>query len=261
MKYRTFEVLVLLFAVVATAGTVVAVSTPDTVEVVAQLLLIGIVFAALRYGSRGGALASMLGLVIYVLMRSSLIASDGLTATVLQLIGIRAVLYGSVGIVGGEICSRIKYFFMQLEHADYIDQDTHLYSAAYIEKLLRTHMAQHSRYKSVFSLIMVSLDRECMMTMKRKEAHRLMRDVGGLLRHDVRVIDEVGRLDTATFAVLLPNTPKAGAEVASGRLTRTVMPTLRKHRLDDGEAKVTALSFPEDEQAIRELIRSPEEQA
>ncbi|RJQ54257.1 MAG: diguanylate cyclase [Actinobacteria bacterium] len=260
MKYSRFELLVLVFGGGAVLGTAVSalLKQTDLVEVAAQLLLLVVLVGALHWGRRGGYAAALLAVAAYLLLRAPMILrAGGLTPTLLQLLITRSVVYGTVGIVGGEICSRIKYFFVKLEDRDYIDDVTHLYNTTYLKELLRGHVAQHQRYGAVFSLIMLSIKPE-RMPANRQEGRRLLREAGNALLGDIRLVDEIGRYGESVFCIILPNTPLSGARVAAGRLIKTASAAIAARAVDaEGAVATETLGYPGDAERVSELAGIP----
>ncbi len=257
MTYSRFELLVLIFgggAVLATAISAVLGNT-DAVEIVAQLLLLLVLLGALHWGRRGGYIAALIAVGIYLALRLPMILAAGaVSGTLVQLLVTRAVVYGAVGIVGGEICSRIKYFFLKLEDRDYIDEVTHLYNASYLRQLLRAHIAEFDRYQSIFSIVLVRLDGDKLPPLGKQQGRSVLRDAGNALLGDIRLVDEMGRFSESVFCVILPKTPLQGGQVAAGRLEKTVGNSLRSHRLrPDGMVTTEVLGYPEDKERVAQM--------
>lgn len=262
MKYSRFELLVLVFGGGAIAATVAVALTgkADPVEAVAQLLLLFVLVGAAHFGRKGGFLAALIAMAIYLAMRIPTIsASGGLTPSLAQLLLTRAGVYGVVGIVGGELCSRIKYFFLKLEGHDYIDDITHLYNQTYLRELLRSHIAQHARYQAVFSLITLHVDEAVLPPLSKANGRRVLKEVGNALLGDIRLVDEMGRLEGTTFLMVLPSTSVEGARVAAERLAKTATNTLRGNGIvpTDSTIEATALGYPEDKESVEDIAGAP----
>lgn len=258
MKYSRFELLVLVFGGGAIVGTAAAslMRKTDWVEIVGQLLLLVVLIGALHWGRKGGFAAGILAALMYMGLRVPTITTSGaLTPTLAQLLITRAVVFGAVGIVGGEICTRIKYFFLKLEDHDYIDDVTHLYNAAYIHDLFRAHIAQHERYHAVFSIVTLQLDEPKLPPLAKNAGRRVLREVGKAVLGDIRLVDEMGRLDGALFCVILPNTPLEGARVCAARLAKTATSTLRTCGVvGDDIAATDAIGYPEDKERVEAML-------
>lgn len=258
MKYSRFELLVLFFgggAIIGTAATTAS-RNSDWVEVAGQLLLLVVLFGALQWGRKGGYIAGIGATLIYFVMRVPTFATAGpFSPTLIQLTLTRAVVYGALGIVGGEIATRIKYFFVKLEDRDHIDEVTHLYNEAYIRELIRSYVGRYDRYQAVFSLVMIRIDEDRLPPLSKTPGRRLLRETGRAILGDIRLVDEMGRFDGPTFCVLLPNTPLEGARCAAARLIRTACASLKNRGIEpDGSVVAEPLGYPEDRDAISELL-------
>lgn len=257
MKYSRFEFLALLFggsAVVATVATSVL-RKADWVEIVAQLLLLGVLVGALHWGRRGGFIMGLAAMVAYVGLRIPTIGAGSLTPALAQLLITRAAVYGVVGIIGGELCTRIKYFFLKLEGNDYIDDVTHLYNASYLHKLLRSHMAQYDRYQAPFSVVLLRIPEASLPPLRKTQGKRVLRETAQALLGDIRLSDEMGRFDGASLCVLLPNTPREGGRVAAVRLAKTTAAALDRRGIRLPEAvRAEVLGCPEDRESITALL-------
>lgn len=258
MKYSRFELLVLIFgggAILATTAMALARQT-DRVEVAAQLLLLAVLVGALHWGRKGGFIAGVGAAIVYVGLRvAKLDGTASITPTLAQLLITRCVVFGAIGVVGGEICTRIKYVFLKLEDRDYIDDITHLYNTIYVRQLLRSHAGRFERYQAQFSLILLQVDETHIPPLQKPAGRRLLREVATALIGDVRLVDEMGRLDGAEFCVILPNTPLAGAKIAAQRLTKTAAAALRGRGIpSDGIVTTQALGYPENKDGVWSVI-------
>ena len=263
MKYSRFELLVLIFgggAIVGTAAASVARQAGWT-EVVGQLLLLVVLIGALRWGRKGGFAAGLIATFIYIGIRAPTIMVDGsLTPALVQLLVTRAIVFGGVGIVGGELCTRIKYLFLRLENSGHIDEVTNLYSATYMQELLRSHIGQWDRYRACFSVVTLRLDEARIPPLTKAQGRRVLRDTGSAVLGDIRLVDEMGRLDGAQFCIILPNTPLDGAKICAARLMKTAARALNAKTAErDGIASADALGYPEDEETIKALLPPLEE--
>jgi diguanylate cyclase (GGDEF)-like protein len=259
MKYSKFERLVLIFGIGAVLGTIVASLAGravggDVVEIIAQLLLIPIIVGAAHYGRIGGTVTALIVTIAYIPMR--LLTLAGMEMSFLaQLIGFRALVYLLLGIVGGEICFRIKYFLTGLEDRSYIDDVTLLYNPPYLGKLFKNYTQQFERYKNPFSVLIIEMDDRVLQTLRKNHYKKRMREIGVIIRSDVRLVDEVGRLGEDEFGLILPNTETSGASVAGKRLEKEVHRYLQKYGdLPEGAVKITVLGYPEDKEDLEKLM-------
>jgi GGDEF domain-containing protein len=199
--------------------------------------------SAVHWGRNGGFITAVIAVVVYVAMRSPLLVTEGLTQDLLDLVLVRMAAYGVVGIIGGEVCGRIKYVLARLEGGMNIDVDTNLFNQAYVSKLLTSHLGLAARYKTPFSIVLVTLSPALTSELKPARRRSLLRAVANHIRNDVRLVDEVGRLEDGRFVLLLPHTPKSGGEIAAGRVREGVRELLGAR---DEAIEARVLAVPED---------------
>jgi len=230
MQYSRFEQLVIGLGAVSILGAL-ALSMqnggPGIVEIVAQLLLLAVLVAAVHWGRRGGMIAALAASLLYMGLRIPMLsASDGVTLDGLLFMVVRIAGYGLVGIVGGEVCSRIKYVFARFDDSNTIDDWSRVYNQRHANHSIEQARARYTRYGEPFSLVVISLAPALTADMAPKRQRTLVRAVANYVRDDVRMVDEVSRLDDGRFAVLLPHTPREGGQVVNERLAAGVRNTL-----------------------------------
>ncbi len=264
MPYARFEKLVIAVGFAAIAGSLFFSYQGAVVieEIIAQLLLLGVLIGAAHWGRNGGFVAALLASLVYITMRIPLvIESEGLTTDIAALLAVRILSYGLVGIVGGELCSRLKYLFARLERSSSIDDWSQVYNQQFIARALETTLGQFDRYHSPFSVLTIEIA-EALTAELRPSRHRmLVRGVANHIRNDIRLVDEVGRLDDGRYLIVLPHTARDGALVASERISAGVADVLGAK---SDSISVTLLSAPEDRAAIVELaagLRKADESA
>lgn len=255
MKYSHFETLALILGALAVVASVfmAPTATPQAAEVAAQLLLIVVLFGALHWGRNGGFLAALLAISLYVVMRLPLLQAEGLSGDMLTMLASRAVMYTLVGIVGGELASRIKYLFARMESDALVDSITGVYSPRFAAESIMSGVGQWERYSTDFSLVRIVLEPTLYAAFKPARYRQVMRQVTGHVRNDIRMVDDLAFAAPATLIVLLPRTPGAGASVVADRLLTGVSDLLGTHR----EALVVSvLSANTDADALRKLAES-----
>lgn len=253
MRYSRFEALTIGVGGTAILATI-ALSLypePDVIELLAQVLLLGVLVAAVHWGRKGGAVAALGASVGYILLRTPFLMMGGFTPDILTLLIIRIATFGLVGIVGGEICGRIKYFFAGLEDSCSIDENTRVYNQRFIGQLLLGNVSSFRRYGAPFSICLVELSPALTAGLRPGKADCLVRAVADHIRNDVRLVDDVGRLDDGRFLLLLPHTPKDGAEIASARVRAGIRDVVGAR---DDSVSATVLSATEDLDAIQALL-------
>lgn len=253
MKYERFEIwaigvgaLVVVSALVASLGP-----APDYIEIVGQLLLLAVLVAAIHWGRRGGTIATVCASVVYIAMRLPSLAVTGLTSAELRVILVRIATYGLVGILGGEACSRVKYVLARLQDDCSIDDMSRVYNQRFTSKMLLESLSAFKRYGAVFAVVVVDIAPSVTAGLSPTRTARLVRTVADYLRNDVRLVDNVGRLEDGRFVVLLPQTPRDGAVVASTRLRRGVCETIGARQQS---VTHTVMGAAEDLEAIEALV-------
>jgi hypothetical protein len=223
MEYKGFQKTMAFFGalLILISTALVLVSTKSPEEVVGQLLFFLILLGALLYGKRGGIITGILASVIYASLHFTSIISMGV-APVLPLIIVRAAIYMVAGPLGGEIFFRIKHFMIEAGQSDFVDNDTKLFNAAYFGSLIDMESKKFERYNTISSVVTFAIDKETLKLYLDEPKTPGIKYIADGVVGNVRLVDEVGRINTETFAVILPFTPREGAEVVSKRL-RDVM--------------------------------------
>lgn len=255
MTHSRLEQLVLIIGSAAILGSLALAipvgSEPETIEVVAQLMLAAVLFAAVRHGRRGGTVAASLAAVIYVALRLPGFVAVPPTPLGLWLIAARVAAYGLVGIGGGEATHRLLYSLLELKDRSAIDEWSHALSEQFFARELEQALARSARYGEPFSLVLISISAALTSDLRPSRQRAIVRSVSNALRADVRMVDEVARLTDGRFAVLLPHTPKSGGAVACDRLVALTRTTLAAR---DEAVTAQLLGAPEDEGALRALL-------
>jgi GGDEF domain-containing protein len=253
VKYSRFELLVLGVGVIAVAGTIAfsLTSRPDPVEVLAQLLLLVALTGAVHWGRSGGMVAAVGAFLIYLLARMPLILATGWSTGTVELVLVHGVTYGFIGIVGGELCGRLKYFFARSSESPSIDECSRVYNQQFMTKLLATALGSFERYQAPFSVIVLRLAPAVTSELRVRKASSLVRAVASHLRNDVRMIDDVGHLDDGSFMLLLPHTPKTGAMVAAERVRAGVRDIVGAK---DESVTVEVMGAAEDTDDLRTML-------
>lgn len=112
-------------------------------------------------------------------------------------------------------------------------------SPAVMERVAQRELERAERYRRVFSLVLIELPAGD----AREPA------LVSCLRATLRRHDAVGRFDDGGLLVVLPETPRGGAEACVRRLRQLAEP-------ETGELQVGIASFPQDGQRWHELVRA-----
>lgn len=252
MPYGSFERLALLAGGAVVLLPLAFVAEPPLVEVAAQVLLLGVLVAAVRWGRKGGMSAAVGASLAYMLLQSpAIVAGEPMTDSLFVPLLVRVLSYGIVGVLGGELCSRMKYLLSSMEETPAVDEWTRVYNQARIAELLRNAHGLHVRYGTPYGAVLVWLAPALTSELRPTKQRSVLRAVADHVRGDVRLVDDVGRLDDGRFLVLLPQTPKDGALVAAERV-RAGVRDLTGAR--DESVEVTAYSAPDDIDALQALV-------
>lgn len=224
MEYKGFQRTMAFFGalLIIISTALVAVSTRNIQEVVGQLLFFLILFGALWYGKRGGIITAVLSTAIYLSLHFPTFLSMGWSKgleVVGPLILVRAAIYLVSGALGGEIFSRIKQFMIEAGKQEFVDNETKLFNSSYFGNLINLETKKFERYNTISSILTIKLDSSVMTEYMAEPKTPGMKYIADGLVGNVRLVDEVGRIGQNEFGIILPFTPRAGAEVVAKRLT------------------------------------------
>jgi len=256
MRFTRFEQIVLLAGGAAILGSMaisIATGGTDYVELVAQGLLFVVLYAAVRLGRRGGATAATLASVAYALVVISHAPDTTAAPNHIPVLVLRLITFGLVGIVGGELVTRFRYGLTKFGSGSALDDWSRVFNQEYIHTTISMAVARHERYGDPVALVILAISPQVFGTMKPVRQRGLVRAVAGVIRADVRMMDEVARLTDGRFVILMPHTDAEGGAVARDRIRDDVVAILGPHT--DG---VTArlLALPIDRDAITALLES-----
>lgn len=253
MTFEEFRRLILLFggSVIVTTTILIASLYNNPEEAVGQMLFAFILIGAVYYGVRGGVITGLISSSLYAILLIPTVLEHGMVAT-LPILVFRVIIYVATGIIGGQICIRIKYMLAALEGDGLIDNETRLFKSSHFIKLIRVKMEQFDRYRSPFCLVNLTIQAKAMDDLPPKERARKLRQIGTIVREDIRLSDDAGRLNTNTISALMPYTPVSGAEVAAKRLYSKALRVFGNEENIDYEI----VMFPDNREKIEELVGS-----
>lgn len=221
MNYRHFERLIIALGAAALLSSMLVMPSALRVwpELLAQSMFLVVLVGAVHWGRKGGFVAAAVASLIYILVRVPVLAvAPEVSLDVAVMLLSRIVAYGIVGIIGGEVCSRIKYSLARMSGDATIDDVSRVYNQRFASRTLDAAHGRHARYGEPFSVVLITLSPSLMAGMRGSKQRHLIRSAASHIRSDIRMVDEVARLDDGRFFVLLPHTPRAGAEVVTERL-------------------------------------------
>ncbi len=253
MGYRRFEELVIALGVAAVTATMLLSLEGGLTaqEVMPGLLLLGVLIGAVHWGRRGGFIAAALAALIDVAYSVPMLSRPAGTdwATVGLLVA-RLAAYGLVGILGGEICVRVRHAFIRLDNEGAFEEWSSLYNQRFFGKQLDVALSRSERYSEPAAVVLLTLTPRNARRPARQ--HALVREVAAELLDGVRNADVVARLDDGRFALLLPHTPKRAADSVAARIRTSVRVLVSAA---DDELAAVVLGAPEDIRALQFLVQ------
>ncbi len=252
MDYSRFERLTIALGAVAIMATATfsLYPAPDAVELVAQLLLLAVLVGAVRWGRRGGTFTAVVATVAYILMRINWLGGLSLAPGFTRLLLIRAATYALVGIAGGEACTRVKYLFARAQDDLAIDPSSRVYTADFITRMVRMAVVSFRRYGAPFSVIVLEIDGSVTAGLRGAKSESVVRTMASYLRSELRLVDDIGRLRSGSFLVLLPQTGRGEAEGVGARLASGLRDSVG---LADGAVRTQVFGALEDISEIEAL--------
>jgi diguanylate cyclase (GGDEF)-like protein len=141
-----------------------------------------------------------------------------------------------------------------------VDDLTGLYNYRYFSRKLSTEVVRARRYRLPFSVIMIDIDwfKKCNDTYGHLFGNRVLQDLALRIKESVREVDVVCRYGGEEFAVILPQTKKADAQMIGERIRRRVESTEFSAEGEGSHVKITVslgvASYPENGETSRELV-------
>lgn len=226
----------------------------ETEELFAQLLLFVVLAGATHWGRAGGFAAAALASLLYLVVRIPLVMeTHGLTLDVAALVGLRIAAFGVLGIAGGELLGRLRYMMHHASETSGIDEWSQTYDERLMAQALDALVRRFERYQTSFSVLLIGLAPALTQDLRPARHRVLVRGIASHLRTDVRLVDEIGRLDDGRFIVLLPHTPAEGARIVADRLCLGVSDVIG---VPVERIEMTVLSAPDQAERIASLRSS-----
>lgn len=254
MTYERFERLVLSVGAVVIIGVMlVSVGRQAVIEeLIGQVVLLCTLIGAVHWGRKGGFVAAVAASLAYFAVRvPTVVAAGGMNLDIASMLGIRIAAYGIIGILGGELCGRMRYVLARLEDSSSVDECTRVYNQAAIGRSLAVAHGQFVRYDIPCAVVIVTLSPRLTADLRPIRQRTLLRRVADHIRNDVRLVDEIGRLGDGAFMLVLPHTSRAGGLTAAERLRNGL-----REMLGAREESVTVEVFgaPENLDAIESMV-------
>jgi diguanylate cyclase (GGDEF)-like protein len=130
--------------------------------------------------------------------------------------------------------------YADLEQIAFTDSLTQVNNRKYLLQRLEEEMKRARRLSQPMAIIMIDIDNFKMIndTMGHKAGDKVLRDVAGLLRKNLREIDLIGRYGGEEFIIILPDTSEEMA-MAIGERTRLSVEAYSARALKDMDRNLT----------------------
>ncbi|MCL2504563.1 MAG: hypothetical protein FWE94_08280 [Coriobacteriia bacterium] len=227
--------------------------TSTTSNFVAQILLFIVLLAGVRFGPRGGLIATTTASAAFVVFTVLESASPTLSSHDVFVVLLRLLAFGGVGIIGGETFARLRYHLATIGGENALDELSNLYNQRYLAASLNRAFFRYARYGENFSVVIVSFSPATLLVSSATKRRFRIRQIADYIRSNVRVVDEVGRLEDGRFLVILPHTNGMGAAVVAANLTKGISTVLP---IPADEISMTPLSLPNDTDDLRSFMES-----
>ena len=176
------------------------------------LYLVPIIIAALTHDVAGAVVATLLSLGALLVAAPGVTAGEGTPALV---VGFAVFL--TCGIVLGVQARRQRGHARLLEEASAVDGETGVTKVEHFYARLNEELRRADRYSHTVGLLLVRADGfdHFVKVFGRYKASLMLLHLADVLRLSVRSTDVVGRIDVATFAVILLHADEAGCAAAA----------------------------------------------
>jgi diguanylate cyclase (GGDEF)-like protein len=152
--------------------------------------------------------------------------------------------------------------FEEARETAYRDELTGLRNFRFFSENLEHEVRRSEQVNQPVSLVMVDLDdfKRFNDRYGHQEGNRALAAIGAILERAVRVIDGVSRFGGEEFGLVLPTTPKTGAQKVGERVRRAI--EAHEFACEDGEpcegltASLGVATFPGDARTPEELVRN-----
>jgi len=154
---------------------------------------------------------------------------------------------------------RLKSTNKRLEDLSNIDELTGLYNRRRLMEVLSGEFEEGKRYSTNLSFIMLDIDdfKSINDIYGHQKGDMVLKEIGKLLKRNIRTTDIAGRYGGEEFAIILTQTDINGAKVSAERIRRNV----EKHEFDGLERVTISLGVSSNKNcnSIDELIKRADE--
>jgi GGDEF domain-containing protein len=257
MKYARFERIVILVITIAIAvmAAAMVVQKTDGVEVFGHAMMLVVIVASLYWGKRGAIFSFLACFSAYTAARLIWIG-DFSYSTAIQLIAAKFLVFGILALLCSYMRMQFRYFFVKMEHQDFIDDETQIGNERFLVKELASRINENERYDIPFSVIDFSLD-DGFVADLRDRGVSVLRDLStSVLKSDTRSVDELAR-NRNDLLVILPSVSREGAQVCGKRLETRMRKHLGQHLHDGDMERILNLAiyeYPGDKAEVDALL-------
>lgn len=266
MKYARFELAVIGVSTLLVLGMVVT-TLHDTAHAIpdltASVSLLIVLVCAVHFGRHGGLTAAIAASAVYLLVSVPQMAQSGLTSAFVLSFALQVFTFGFVGIGGGEISGRVRHVLARFSNADSFDEWGDVFNQRYAATALGKALGGFERYNHPFSAVIITLSPDLTSHLGPKRVRSIVRAISHFVRGDLRLVDELSRLDDGRYLALLPDTNAEGARAVATRLSTRVAELLgakadsvaarhlsAEHDLDALKTLAAALATNPEDQAL-----------
>jgi GGDEF domain-containing protein len=260
LKYAKFQQTIILLLIVVIVGMSVAMllQKTDKVEAVGHVLMLVVIAASLNWGYKGGLPAFAGCIILYAALRLSF-QGDISTGAAWELIAAKFITYGALTLICCYMRNHLRYFFVKLEHHDFIDDETQIGNKRFLLKELTSRINENERYEVPFSLVAFTIDPQFLERTQGVKGTNILRDIStSILKNDTRSVDELARMDNR-LVVILPCVRRDGADICCKRLEVKMKRYLESH-LVNGELDQTLdsciMEYPDDRVDIESMVNA-----
>ncbi len=126
-----------------------------------------------------------------------------------------AFLFTIVGLVSYFMFDWLKYALPRLEELNLIDKETGVWNVYHSKNLLKIEAEKGRRYGSTASFLLLSFP-GCFDKKSLSACHQLVK----LFRNNIRLVDDIGRVSSNQFIIILPETSTKNATHLRERLEK-----------------------------------------
>ena len=123
-----------------------------------------------------------------------------------------------------EYLDRLHVNYDTALHYAITDKRTGLYNHGYFEHMLDVEVKRSSRHKHPLALIMIDIDdfKQYNDTLGHLAGDEILRELGQLIKNNIREVDLGARYGGEEFAIILPYTDLAGAQIGAKRIKKVI---------------------------------------